>query len=443
MRTYIFQDQFVAMDVPPAQNSPSHILSALNNDCIKECLRRLTNVRDFLSAAEVCRDFQENAKQCYPKQFKKVIIHDWFYLAYPNGLPSGCMKNFLIIFGHFIDSIEWTSIDSVYVDEHTRIGRDQKDDQQMLNMIADYCGETLTKLGIQNHISNFNTRAPLKILKELTLNNSPPLNFELYLQLTSLKLVRYAIVGNWLIRRFPRLEKVTFMKMIDLSDDMVNDLFELNPQLQAFEITRCDQVTTSIFKQIGTRLPNLTEISLNAPNLQIDDNVMDLSGLRNLKRLTILCKCESAGLLIDRLADNNIPIEYLTLDDVPHDISHNLAKLKRLKQLKVSGASDGMMINIAKRLTFLETIHVNSQAVTINGIQKALEFAQNLVNASIHVKNYSEPIEIDLSMYNSLLALAKGRVKVQIKIHIGTIHVPKDVQNENRKWLNFSNVFCC
>lgn len=52
---------------PPPQNSPNHILDALSDKCIQRILSYLIrDIRDFYSAAKVCRKFQDNAKECYP-----------------------------------------------------------------------------------------------------------------------------------------------------------------------------------------------------------------------------------------------------------------------------------------------------------------------------------------------------------------------------------------
>lgn len=45
----------------PAQDSLKHLLNILNDDCIQEILRKLTNASDFLNAAKTCQRFQVNA----------------------------------------------------------------------------------------------------------------------------------------------------------------------------------------------------------------------------------------------------------------------------------------------------------------------------------------------------------------------------------------------
>lgn len=63
-------NKLITINDPPDQASPTHILNVLNNDCIQEVFRRLQSIEDFLNAAEVCTQFQENAKHCFPPIYK-------------------------------------------------------------------------------------------------------------------------------------------------------------------------------------------------------------------------------------------------------------------------------------------------------------------------------------------------------------------------------------
>lgn len=58
----------------PAQDSPKHILNALNDYCIQIILRKLTNPSDFVRAAETCYRFQANALECFPCDFGKLTF---------------------------------------------------------------------------------------------------------------------------------------------------------------------------------------------------------------------------------------------------------------------------------------------------------------------------------------------------------------------------------
>lgn len=54
------------MELPPAQDSPQHILNMLNDDCIEHILHSLKNAKDYLSAAQTCVRFQYASKMAAP-----------------------------------------------------------------------------------------------------------------------------------------------------------------------------------------------------------------------------------------------------------------------------------------------------------------------------------------------------------------------------------------
>lgn len=88
---------------PPPQSSPQHMLNALNDKCIQHILGYLIGgVEDFLSAAEVCEKFQENAKQCYSSIYTDFEISSRHNQEYHLTLHR--VKDYLKIFGHLIKS---------------------------------------------------------------------------------------------------------------------------------------------------------------------------------------------------------------------------------------------------------------------------------------------------------------------------------------------------
>lgn len=131
----------------PAQDSPKHILNALNDDCIQEILRKLANATDFLSAAETCQQFQNNALQCYPPEFENLPFSSE---NKSNNLPMGLASNYLQIFGHLISELKPVN----------------DFDETILNMIANCCGETLSELDIKGNedtVMNCNALSKLKV----------------------------------------------------------------------------------------------------------------------------------------------------------------------------------------------------------------------------------------------------------------------------------------
>lgn len=69
----------------------------------------------------------------------------------------------------------------------------------------------------------------------------------------------------------------------------------------------------------------------------------------------------------------------------------------------------------------------------MNGIKGALENGKKLSTLIIETMN----IVIDLDDYNSILKLAKERVRVKINIENGSFkNIPSQLLEANRKWLN-------
>lgn len=194
---------------------------------------------------------------------------------------------------------------------------------------------------------------------------------------------------------------------------------------------------------IGKSTPNLVNLALDPrKGLQqtFDENVIHLSTLRKLKCLRIECPKFSGRALIDSLAENNVPIEDLTVlnnrfdhnNRVLRDLSHCVPKLKVLKKLRISFIFDEMLIDIAQKLPHLQEIYVtNNSDVTPRAIKDTLKHGQNLSKLSIHF----DEILLDLDDYNGILALAKHRVNVELFYKDGSVDVPNDILMANNLWL--------
>lgn len=148
---------------PPSQDSSQHILNALNDKCIQRILSYLIgDIRDFLSAAEVCKKFQDNAKKCFPS------IYADFYMGQEMDyhLPMYRVQTFLSIFGHLIESLKWIR------------NRQNTFESEIFNAIADFCGNSLRRLFIHRHDLDFIIASQFKSLDELTLIGCKINNFK-------------------------------------------------------------------------------------------------------------------------------------------------------------------------------------------------------------------------------------------------------------------------
>lgn len=87
------------------------------------------------------------------------------------------MKDFLRIFGSLINCIDFG-----------RTSEDETVDDDVQNMIADYCVETLTyfKLSSDDSVVNLNTPSPLRVLGKLHLSDVNVSHFDNISELKSL-----------------------------------------------------------------------------------------------------------------------------------------------------------------------------------------------------------------------------------------------------------------
>lgn len=394
----------------PVQNSSQHILNALNNDCMKEIMRKLKSIEDYLNAAQVCTCFQENAKKCFPPNFKAIRIDDSESAAQiPNNLPLERVESFMSIFGPLISSIEWNFTHGRYHDE------------AILNMIAKFCGKTLSTFTIHGHDLDFNTESQFEDLEKLTLYDSTISNFTLLPQLKSLKLASIKVAhSDWLTQEFPKLEEAKFYAFHKLRDKMLLEFLQLNPQLHSLKLNCCRRITPSVFQDIDTRSPNLMRLNIDpSKGLQstFDTNMVHLSRLRKLTSLRIECHKFSGRALIDSLAENDVPIKYLTVVGAVRDLAESIPKLKQLKMLWLSFIFEEMFVNIAKELTELTEFTVDrSYDVTLCGIKEVLEIGKKLSQLSVRM----DAITMDLEDFNAVLNLAKDRVHVELLLDGGT-----------------------
>ena len=59
--------------IPPDQDSPTHILNALNDDCLQKVFKHL-NANDLSSAAEVCVRFNQQVKCTFAQKYENMNL---------------------------------------------------------------------------------------------------------------------------------------------------------------------------------------------------------------------------------------------------------------------------------------------------------------------------------------------------------------------------------
>lgn len=430
------------METAPSQDPPKHILNILNDDCIQAILRRITNLQDFLSAAETCKRFQSNAKVCFRTKYG---LGDISFLGnclddlriMKSAIPLDRVHNFLNIFGHLITNI--------YL--HHRHHQNEKSKEEILKTIAHFCGKTLQKLTLNKFNCDSISLSPFSALQTLDLQDSTlSRNCEVHLHITTLCLTGDVIkykkgrpLTNWFVQQFPHL-KVAKFHSINIKRNMLNQFLTLNPQLKILHLFHGKNLTSSILRDIGHRVPNLEQFRIGfrgghrADNEQnMEANMIHISGLRKLKCLYIGKVPEfSLRVLIDSLIENNIPIENFRFYNRSHSL-HSTTAMQTIKKLLITDISNDEMIETIKKMTQLEELLVDAwNNVNLSSIKKVLKYGENLKFFAVSTNS----LEIDSGNYDSLLVLAKGRVKVEIHCLKFTSDVPEIILEENRMWID-------
>lgn len=426
--------------VPPAQNSPNHILNILNDECIELIFDLLKeNLSDFLNVTKVCTRFQKVAKTTYKKSSKRLTINS--NSSAPCSISFEQTHSFLEIFGKSLESINLISIreEKYLFDENYKLDRKSIDD--VLAAIAENCGNILKELSVHTSYINFNVQSQFTTLEKLSISTALITCVGPFPRLTNLEIRSCKIINaDAFTQRYPSLEKATFVSVDGLTDDGLIGFQKLNSQLQKLWLTCLYpnvNITSSILCDIGDRTPNLTDFTLICNKDQsltnnLTADVQHLSGLQKLKSLRISCKSStfSAKTLIDLFWKNNVPLEDLEIHGAIPDFVEYLSKLKQLKQLNILHIPEQMVISCVKELPTLEQLFLKG-AGSSNGIKEILENGKCLTNLVVDIKE----ITIDTETYDVLLKLARDRVHVDITSYEGVICIDNNILGRNSKWL--------
>lgn len=441
-------------DVPPVENSPQNILNVLNDDCIKSIFLQITNLSDFLSAAEVCTRFQRNAQDCFKQKFKEVYIRDEFWDK--NSIEPNRAKSVLRNFGHLIQSLKFIDIYKHRL----------KQNRYILPMISTFCGKTLKKFVFYGNKLDFDHLSSFTALEHLEFNKSEfegpsdrrsildlvyhSLGYlnqrgysgdtnEILLRLKSFSFFKINPI-DWLIRKCPKLETATFNSLDNLTNGMLMHFLMLNPNLKRLEVINCRKITSAFFVNIENNVPKLEHLKYKVWCYEYDsetfnENIFYATKLKYLKTFHISrnrMDLIRLNALVDAFVKNNVLIEDFKICWREMEPIKNLSKLTSLKKINSSSLSDEILIKCAQEITGLEElVAYQSENVSLWGIKKALEYGKKLSLLAI----VTADTHIDIDTYNSILDLAKGRVKVIIGISNSSTDVPKDILESNNKWL--------
>lgn len=401
----LIKQLLVILERPPAQNSPRNILNSLNNDCIDEIYRKLSNVEDVLSAGIVCQKFQESAIRCLKSKFNYLEIDE-------KNLDILKKEQYWKLYAPLVSEISFTST------------LDAELDRYVFNSIAKFCGDSLKSFRLNDCRSDFEK------LQFLGLE---------CLSIASKDLERFNndISELWYLQNMPKLKSASFYYCEELTDYALFEFLKLNQQLEYF-ILQSEYVSTFIFKYIAKYSPNLVSLVFEnyyneITKSEIHENIKHCLQLKKLKRFDLFGINISLETVINMFAKSDVPIEILSINLFKR--SHpckNLLTLKTLKHLVIETNScrslHKLIANVVRTQTALKTMYV------LQGSHG--KWVRNIKLFSM--MGYNTMLEITLLENINLFCNDFG---IEIFIfHDGRIDFTKNIFNVNGNWLKNSQI---
>lgn len=368
--------------VPSDQESPSHILKALNDDCLHEVFKKLHYV-DLLNVVKVCVRFQSQGKAAFASKYKSLeLVH--------NECDHDKMIMVLHEFKSFIQSL------SVHADKNADTGH-------LFGMIIANCSPELKELDLSHfniQVDTPNFRLPFPKLETLRLfdcsgNISVAHLVDTCPELHSISVSSGDLQGvNGLINR--KFNQLKCLYLLDYEDHIhsyaLENFITLNPDLTDLKIRKPSQfLTSNAIRLIGQTMLELQELECNLSF--VGPAQSDFKCIGNLYSLNMLHldfnKLEVVP-VVSVLAANVLPIEHLSITNglIDKNAVKYISQLKRivcLQMHEVDGLNDELVISLARNLPELRCMdltdvivdHVND-SLTVVGLMQMLEYANNL-----------------------------------------------------------------
>ncbi|XP_031623364.1 uncharacterized protein LOC116340813 [Contarinia nasturtii] len=306
-------DSNVGESISTDDQRPNNILDILNDHCIQEIFTHLCTNLDFLNVAGVCKKFRENARKSLLACFKKLSIDN--YICFSD-VPPKRIPSFLRIFGDQLNMINLNytaTSQEIPHSDYIRLGH--------IDMITNYCSKTLLQLEIacSNDVQlDMEISSQFVVLEKLSINSSTINKLSPFPKLKELMLFKVKVKNcDWLKYEFPKLEQL-YLLTDGLNDELFIEFQKKNPQLKSLTVIK-SSLSSCIFQNIETRLPNLEELVYIAREDIHQFNANDFLHISNLTKLKCLIISERRlpkEPLIKSLGKKKVPIKKLEINDV-------------------------------------------------------------------------------------------------------------------------------
>lgn len=385
----IVQDQAY---LPPEEDSPLHILSALCDHCLYEVFLWL-NSRDLSNAVKVCTRFEGQAKVAFALKYKNLE------LSYRE-CDQNTMNEILSEFGSSIQSLRMELDEEVITD-----------DCILFDSIIRNCSSELRTLELANvniRSTSPDLRLPYHSLEKMELyhcigNVSLAHLLDDCPELTEIKVTNCNLQGfdgliNHQFKQLKTLHIIDHPRFLEPTpNDTINDaalehFIQTHPDLIELVINgRSTLKTSHAFRLIGQNMLELQVLQLLLPidKREISDFEY-IAQLKSLESLQLNLNWMNPAPLVKSLVNNNVPVDHLgifvsSIDFTAIQYISQLKQITHLQMYVVRGMNDEHLIQLARNLPELHHLDLDdllvdnvNDTITINGLMQMLHHAKKL-----------------------------------------------------------------
>lgn len=426
---------------PPQQDSPRHILHALNDDCFRVIFKAF-DVVDLSSAAEVCVRFREHAIIAFKSEYKQSLDADYGseFMQHPDQFEV-CLRNF----GKEIHSLN-INCDILRIKSIN-----------ILKMINNHM-PALKHLKLHNFYVSDKVQCVHPLFAKLQTLSLNDCHFafgaeQLLVPCTQLK--QLCIDGtdwdnNCIGRSFPQLEEFQLSACETIDGKEFKTFIECNSALKKLSVRDNDELESSSVVQWIAGLKNLVELEIDVDvRKHLSKFVkcsLHLSELQSLQKLTLNNNCHNVTPLLTKLAEKAVPLTYFALKhgDIDSKGIQKMAELQKLNTIvleDIDDLKDDHMVELAKGLPQLRAVHLlgsTAENITTNGLRTMLKNTNTL--SHLILKEASSIASIDNYDYRAMLKTVQDRPK-QMKVSIelsgdgDKLQVSHQLMTANQEWL--------
>lgn len=337
------------------QQSPHHILNALNDDCLRVIFVKLAE-KDLCAAyniAYVCQRFRHVLAEIRPKQIE---------VTNENCKPLRNVEKMICIFG--------ASFQTAHI--RTRCCPDI-----ILVFLSRYCPNLVELKGsFDSNNTMVEIGAFISRLRRLQIHNVGQYTNTLFVPSAHIESIHTGSVSSLPAIHYPKLRSLK-AEIRGVAVSKVQRFFALNKQIEEL----------GFFALPRYYIPT---ILANVPNLQKLDTIFvhlheeDITAICQLKHLHTLrmevYEGDVVSMLIALLV-SGIQLKHLKFftgaDPINFDIMY-LTQMKSLEHLEISGLRDSDLLRLIDNCTNLKEIHARSNYLTPQGVHNALRHATHL-----------------------------------------------------------------